>query len=397
MFLSRERAVNGLLRSLLAPDGRANPYPWYERFAQLGPVVTSTSGWAVVSGHEECAHVLRDPTFMTTGQARKTAGGLVVESGFTASMLGADGEPHRQQRRAMAGDFTGRMVEEMRSTASAAAARAIDSLALALERDGVADLMEHVAEPVPSAVVGGWSSAPEDDWPMLRRIAAEAHMIMEMGLRASQIQTAAASFAALRDYFSDMIVRVAGRREVLWPWSRDLPDAWVSSNLALISAAGTVTTSGLIGSTVLVLARHPDITEELAANPRLAKAVALEAHRLDGPAQVSCRVAGEDTTLGGVTVRAGSPVVVLLGAANRDPRMWPEPDQFDPRRENTDRALGFGLGRHRCLGTVLAIMQVTEVLNALLDRVGRLHVVGYQPRSMLSARGPESLLVRKAV
>lgn len=89
-------------------------------------------------------------------------------------------------------------------------------------------------------------------------------------------------------------------------------------------------------------------------------------------------------------------MVLLLGAANRDARIWSRPELFDPARQGADRALGFGLGRHRCLGAALAIAQVAEVLRAVLDRVGQLRVVDYRPRSMLSARGPESLLVGRA-
>lgn len=280
----RERVVNDLLRGLMSPRGRVDPYPWYQRIAEMGPVVTSVAGWVVASGYDECARVLRDPTFITTGQARKTAADVVVGSGFTVSMLGSDGPGHRCQRQQLAGDFTGRMVEAMRPLARAAAARAADSLAAVLDRDGVGDLMEHVADPVPAAVVGNWSGAPREDWPELARTAAAAHLIMEMGLRASQTHAAARAFGQLRCYFEELMSNVGERGEELWPWSRGLPDDWVAANLALVTAAGTVTTSGLIGSAVLALSAHPELDPALvAADPQQATRVALEAHRYDGP------------------------------------------------------------------------------------------------------------------
>lgn len=321
-LLSRERAVNSLLRELLGPAGRARPHDHYQRLAELGPVAVSGAGWVVVSGYEECRRVLAEPSFVTTGHARKTAAGAVVESGFTSTMLASDGATHLGPRRGMAGDFTARAVAGMRPVVREAAAKACAELAEALDRTGVADLMEHVAEPVPSAVIGGWSHAPESDWPMLRRLAADAHLLMEMGLRASQVRAALESFIALRGYFADLTRGSQERRAHLWPWSRGLPEDLLTANLALVSAAGTVTTSGLIGTTVRELGERPRLWERLATGePALGESVALEANRFDGPAQLTCRVAERDTELGGVPVRAGAPVVLLLGAANRDARI----------------------------------------------------------------------------
>jgi cytochrome P450 len=231
---------------------------------------------------------------------------------------------------------------------------------------------------------------------MLLRTASDAHMIMEVGLRGSQVRGAAQSFATLRTYFEGLINDAGGRAERMWPWARGFPAPWIASNLSLVASAGTVTTAGLIGSAVMTLSSQPELIEKVAEDRDLAVALAAETVRFDGPAQVGSRVPIQDAEVGGVPVRAGVPVVLLLGAANRDRRVWRDPDTFDIYRQGTDRALGFGHGRHRCLGTGLAVMEAAEVLMALASRFARLLVVDCRQRGMLSARGPERLMVREA-
>jgi cytochrome P450 len=142
----------------------------------------------------------------------------------------------------------------------------------------------------------------------------------------------------------------------------------------LLLAAGHETTSNLIGNGTLALFEHPDQLDWLARHPDLCVGAVDELLRYDSPAQVASRVARNDLVLGGVRVRRGQQALVVLGAANRDPARYPEPDHLDLTRSGPPH-LAFGNGPHYCVGAGLARLEAQETFNrlaqsALLPRAG---------------------------
>lgn len=155
--------------------------------------------------------------------------------------------------------------------------------------------------------------------------------------------------------------------------------------------AGLDTTINSLGATFHCLARFPDQWRKLRNDPNLAKPAFEEAIRLETPVQTFFRTATRDATLGGAKVRAGDKILGLLGAANRDPRKWPEPDTYDIERKPFGH-VGFGYGIHVCVGQLLAKLEADVLLNCFARRVAVLHIVAEPKRRYNNTlRGLESL------
>ncbi len=135
----------------------------------------------------------------------------------------------------------------------------------------------------------------------------------------------------------------------------------------MILFAGNETTTNLIGNGILTLLRHPDDMEQLRANPDLMRTAIEELLRFDGPVQLTTRFAAAPIEIEGHTIEAGEQIEFILGAANRDPEQFPNPDQLDlARRPN--RHIGFGHGIHFCLGAPLARLEGQIAIAEILKR-----------------------------
>jgi cytochrome P450 len=162
----------------------------------------------------------------------------------------------------------------------------------------------------------------------------------------------------------------------------------------LLLVAGNETTTNLIGNLVLTLLDDPGLWDQLRSRPELVPGAVEESVRRDSPIQGLFRTALEDYEVGGARVPAGGRVLLLFGAANRDPRRYHDPDRFDPERGASDH-VGFGSGIHLCLGAHLARLEGRAVLTRLLERVQRLEPAGDPVRGTNPAlRGMAKLPVR---
>jgi cytochrome P450 len=174
-----------------------------------------------------------------------------------------------------------------------------------------------------------------------------------------------------------------------------LSEAELVSTSLLLLIAGHETTTNLIGNGLLALLRHPDQLERLRAEPALLENAIEELLRYDSPVQATVRIAIEDVEMGGVVIPKGAAVLPLLGAANRDPAEFAEPDRLDLARENV-RHLSFGLGTHFCLGAGLARLEARLAFRGLIERFPRIQLATdapeYRPNPFL--RGLRSLPVR---
>jgi cytochrome P450 len=146
----------------------------------------------------------------------------------------------------------------------------------------------------------------------------------------------------------------------------------------LLAVAGHETTTHLIGNGVLALLRHPDQLARLRAEPGMLPSAVEELARYDGPVQRTWRMTTTVVELGGRTIPAGALVVAVLGAANRDPARFPEPDRLDLARPDNAH-LAFGAGIHHCLGAALARLETAIAIGALLRRMPRLQLATTRP------------------
>jgi hypothetical protein len=166
------------------------------------------------------------------------------------------------------------------------------------------------------------------------------------------------------------------------------------ANAILLLAAGHETTTNLIGNGTLALLRHPDQLALLRQEPNLMDSAITELLRYDSPVQWSARRALEDVEIGDLHIPARSSVTVGLGAANRDPAQFPDPDRLDLRRGATAH-LAFGSGIHYCLGAALARLEGQIALGTLLARYPELRLTDTRPQwqKNFTLRGMKSLRV----
>lgn len=176
---------------------------------------------------------------------------------------------------------------------------------------------------------------------------------------------------------------------------RKMNDIEIVSDTSLLLFTGNITTTGLIGFSFYHLAQNPKIWKELQNNYELIDQVLNEVVRLEAPAQATYRVAAEDIVISGIQIKKGDSIYLPWSAAGRDPHKYENPDKFDIHRKEKGN-LSFGIGKHRCIGEKLALMEAKVTLEESLDRVERLSVSeGYEPKytDMPLFRGFTELLI----
>ncbi|MEW9549970.1 cytochrome P450 [Nonomuraea sp. NPDC050783] len=338
-----------------------DPYARYHVLRERGPIVRTPAGLLVLTDHELCGTMLRDPRF---GHGSPPPGhegpGQPVQS-----FLRLDPPDHTRLRALVSRAFTPRMVERLRPRVEAIAAGLLAAL------PGEADLVSGFAYPLPVMVITEMLGVPPEDRERFRGWSEALARGLDPMLTEELISKTGRAGSEFRDYFR-RLTELRRRRP-----GNDLLSALVQveeltedellATCVLLLVAGHETTVNLIANGVLALARH-GLLPHAAERPRQ---VVEEVLRHDPPVQLTGRVALRDAELGGTPVPAGTVVVALIGAANRDPAVFPDPDRFDVTRE-PGRHLAFGLGIHFCLGATLARMEGEIALSALAAAAPRL-------------------------
>jgi cytochrome P450 len=353
-----------------------DPYPELRRLREESPVHWLPEfGAHLVVSHALATEVLHgsewssDPSYSPRLASRLPTGG--AGGGLLAkSLLFSDPPDHSRLRRALSGWLTPRAVESSRHRIAA-----IAGAALAGHDAGDAlELMEDLAYTVPLAVICELLEAPAKLAVRLREDTPRMVALLDPLADAAALQAgAAAAFSLL----VELVPLIAERRKRT---GSDLLSALAKSSgddseleadeaiimALLLLAAGHETTANLIGNAVAALHSHPGIARFLRRRPDQLQAAVEEFLRYDSPVQLASRVARRDTPLGETVVRRGEQVLVSLGAANRDPAAFSNPDRLDLGRQ-TRVHLAFGHGAHFCAGAALARVEAQEVLRRLLD------------------------------
>ena len=388
----------------MSPAFREDPYPHYERFRGANPLLRVADTIWFALGHADVTNLLRHPGMSTDESHATTEIGKTGPSEVkTQSLLFMDPPDHTRLRNLVARAFTPRRIEGLRAATEAITAELLD----AMPADGTpVDLIQAFAYPLPVRVICSLLGIPQADEAVFtgwsRGIARSLDPTI---LRSAEIDaTIEQARRELRAYLGDLLEfrrrtpgddLLSGLAAVEADGDRISPRE-VLSLAVLLLVAGHETTVNLIGNGVLALLRAPDQLAVLRRSPDLVGPAVDELLRFDGPVQITQRIATEDMEVVGCKVRGGDEILLVLGAANRDPAVFAEPHRLNVTRD-ARRHVGFGGGIHHCLGAVLARMETQIALANLLDRFGRIELAGAPVRRpTFTLRGLESLPVALA-
>lgn len=366
MTASVEAAEFGF--NLFDADVKADPYPHYAAMRAAGRVIANPflGGQFMVPGYEDVVAMLNDPATFTNGGLGAGGSGGVFNA---KTMLNSDPPDHERLRGVVARAFTPRSVTALEPRMREIAAELVAPLA-----DGEPfDVVTQLAEPLPVLVIAEMLGVGTADIDSFAEWSHGLMGVLDPLAAPDKVARALDCSKRLHDYFADEVV--ARRRR---PTEDDLVGRLVAANAegrlseaemlascVLLLLGGNETTTKLVTNGMLAFATNPGERARLVADPSLLPTAVDECLRYDTPVQGNARVTSTATEIAGVPIPAGSFVVGLLGAANRDPARFEDPDRFDVGRTPNPH-LSFGRGIHHCLGASLARMEGAAAIGAAL-------------------------------
>lgn len=383
-----------------------DPWEVYRWMRDEAPVYHHPElGFYAVSRYDDCVEVHRDHRAYTSTQGvtldqlRSAAFGAAVER--TGSIIMMDPPEHERMRKLVNRAFSARRIANWEPVARRVICGFLDDLAGA----GTFDVVRDISGPFPVEVVSEILGVPAADRQQLRHWA-DGLLEREVG-NPFPPESAMESAVAFFTYMHDLVVErrahpgigmiddlIAAEVETDGGGSERLDDLEVSYFIALLTAAGAETVTKLVGNGVMTFAEHPDQLVRLAADPSLVGSAVEEVLRWRAPSQYQGRFSIVDRELHGVTIPAGHPVLILTGAANRDPRAYQDPDRFDIGR-TAPMPISFGHGVHYCIGAHLARLEGQIAFSELYRRWPGISVDldGIRYVHMTNVAGPSSVPV----
>jgi cytochrome P450 PksS len=389
-----------------------DPYSVYRRMRRHDPVYWSDAlGAWVLTRYDDVKAATRDPVLSsatTEGAVRALLKGkdpaLIADYAriSTGAMIMKDGQDHHRLRVLGNHAFTPSALHRWQPVIE----RVVDDLLDAALPRGRMDLIDDLARPLPAIVIAELFGIPPKDRTMFHQWSLET-MRFPGGAGSDPEEVARAANAAIlhqERYFRDLLEERRRRpgndlMSLLLKGQEEgrLTAAAVCSQCILLLVAGHVTTTDQLGNTVKALLENPGQLGRLRDDPGLVRTAVDEGLRYDSAVQLRNRIAREDLVLRGQTIRKGDLVYLALGAANRDPEVFTEPDRFDVGRED-NRHLAFGAGPHLCMGMPLARRELEVALERLVRRLPRLRFDEERPlrrrADNRNLRGLQSLPVR---
>ena len=396
--------------SFASPAFFENPYPLYDQIRNAGALLPLGPNIYVTGRFQVIDALLRDrrmgKTYLQSVQARygEAATQDPVFQALSRTFLMMNPPAHTRLRALLMQAFNRRQVEALAQIVETTTRSLLDRIGNRTEFDLVADF----ALPLPVEIICRLLDIPVEDGVKLGTAASRLASALDLApLDAGQLAEANEAALTLEAHFRDV---VAQRRAqpgddlissllAVEDDGATLTEAEIISNVILLFVAGHETTSNMIGNTMIALFRAPAELQRLKGGlsdrALVAKAVA-ECLRHDGAVQMVVRTAFEDVTLDNVTVPRGSIVFMLIGAANRDPAVFTDPDRLDLSREGTP-SVSFGGGIHYCLGARLATLELESAIAGVLARFPALQAIDLAQLSWHrrnNLRGVQALHVR---
>ena len=388
-LLAWERVESGVSYDPTSAAILSDPYDTYDRLREKDPVhrMRLINGW-VLTRYEDVDLVLRDHRRFSKDDGKEDE---------YRSMLHHDPPDHTRLRALVSKAFTPRSVRDLHPRVQ----RIVDDLLNELEGKDRFDLIESLAFPMPVTVIAEMLGVPAQDMDRFKHWSNDVSLTIEPSLREDQIRRVERASEELYAYFESIIEQ--RRREPQDDMITALLNAEdegdrltheeLLGTLVLLLVAGNETTRNLIGNGMRALLKNPEQLRKLRDNPDLLDSAINELLRYDSPVQLDGRLVHNDVEVAGQRISAGQRVLCAIGAANRDPTVFVEPDKLDIER-NEKSHIAFGRGIHHCLGAPLAMLEARAAFSALLDRFSHIELVS-EPvyREQVVLRGVEELWV----
>ena len=388
-----EPDITGFDLNAIGPEFIDNPHPVLHRLRAAAPVHRTPDGSVVLTRHADCLKVYqsRDMLSDKTEAFGEKFGECPLFEHHTTSLVFNDPPYHTAVRKLISGAFTPRKLAEFEPLI----ARIIDRLLDRVEDLGTLDLIDDFAKVLPTEIISVMLGIPESDRDRLRGYSLDILGALDPQVPQDRIaagNAAVAEFSGLLDTLIDhrrAHPEGAGQGEVLEALifgahdGRSLTQAELIQNCIFLLNAGHETTTSMVGNAVGSLFDAPDALAALQQDPDLIDSAVEECLRMESPLQIGNRLAGEDIDLGHAVLPKGTYIHTSIAAANRDPSLFPHPDQFDiARRPN--RHIAFIAGIHVCLGATLARMEGRIAIGKLVERFPKLSPAGARVRLPLA-------------
>ncbi|WIM88916.1 cytochrome P450 [Candidatus Mycobacterium wuenschmannii] len=386
---------------LFDDDALQDPYPLYARMRAGGAVrrIGKSDFYAVSSWDAVVDAVARVGDFSSnlTATMQYQPDGTVAPYnmapfGDPSQVLAiADDPVHAMHRKLLVPHLSVRKVRALEAFAAETAARLwVDGL-----RGGRIEWMGALANRLPMLVVARLIGVPESDVDKLVAWGYAGTQMLEGLLSADQLAAAGVSVGELAVYIAEQFARASAspRDDLLGGLTKacaagELDDIAALAMMITLFAAGGESTASLLGSATWIMATRPDIQRQVRDDPALLETFIEETLRFEPPFRGHYRHVTRDTTLAGTDLPAGSRLILLWGAANRDPAHYESPDEFRLDRASPKAHIAFGKGAHFCVGAALARIEARIVLSQLLARTTHIAAVD-------AGRWLPSLLVRR--
>jgi cytochrome P450 len=377
--------MNGSARELadsfdlarLTPEFYADPYPTYRALREHEPVKRLASGTCFLTRYDDLVTVYKNTKTFSSDKKTEFApkyGASLLYEHHTTSLVFNDPPAHTRVRRLIMGALSPRAIAEMEGDLIRLVDGLLDTIAMKSEFELIADF----AAAIPIEVIGNLLGVPRDEREPLRDWSLAILGALEPVISPAQFSR---GNAAVRDFLAYLKTLVARRRETPGNSDRDvltrliqgeangerLDEKELLHNCIFLLNAGHETTTNLIGNGLVALATHPDQKQRLIREPDLIRSAIEEMLRYESSNQLGNRMTTEPVVLGGVMLEAGTSVTLCIGAANRDPAQFSDPETFDIAR-TPNRHLAFATGPHQCAGMALARLEGAIAISRFLAR-----------------------------
>jgi cytochrome P450 len=372
----RELAANFDIEKL-SVEFYADPYPTYRALREHEPIKRMAGGSYFLTRYDDLVSVYKNTKLFSSDKKKEffpKYGTSPLYEHHTTSLVFNDPPAHTSVRRLIMGALSPRAIAEMEGDVIAL----VDRLLASLGGKGDVDLIGDYAAAIPIEVIGNLLGVPREEREPLRGWSLAILGALEPVIGAEAF---ARGNTAVRDFLKYLETLVARRRARPGNPERDvltrliqgedngerLSEKELLHNCIFLLNAGHETTTNLIGNGLVALSQNPDQKKRLIGNPALIKTAVEEILRFESSNQFGNRMTTERVELGGVTLEQGTSLTLCIGAANRDPRQFSDPENFDITR-SPNRHLAFGTGAHQCAGMALARLEGTIAIARFVEK-----------------------------